>query len=203
MVTLFAAASVLLALLCITTDTDRPRRLYFKAGATASIVGVAVALRIDEQPVWWLYGAFLLCLLGDIFLALAEKYFIAGLASFLAGHLLFSAHILTSYSIGELNLGVTFGVIGASLALATVIFKHHKSQRVAISAYIAIIGFLLWTAIQASMNGAPNLLAVGAFVFVTSDTLLAVDRFVKPIKYRHWLVLGTYWTALMLLAFYS
>lgn len=203
MVTLFAAVGVVLALLCITAETDQPRRLYFKVGATASITLLAVTLRLDEQAAWWLYGAFMLCLLGDLFLALAEKYFIAGLVAFLAGHVLFSAHILANYSIGEINHGVSFAVIGGSLALATVIFRHHKSQRVAISAYIAIIGFLLWTASQASLSGANVLLAVGALVFVISDTTLAIDRFVMPIKYRHWLVLGTYWTALMLLAFYA
>lgn len=59
---------------------------------------------------------------------------------------------------------------------------------VPVAVYTAVIGAML---VCAWFTGEP-LVAVGAAIFVASDTTLSVDRFVRPLPHAHLAVMVTY-----------
>lgn len=92
-------------------------------------------------------------------------------------------------------------VIFCTLALLTVAFTvvlpgaPKGIEKIGASCYAAIIStMLLLGLLQRS-----SLYALGAVLFVFSDFILAWNRFVEPVPYRNYLVLGTYYMAQWLL----
>lgn len=92
-------------------------------------------------------------------------------------------------------------VIFCTLALLTVAFTvvlpgaPKGIEKIGASCYAVIIStMLLLGLLQRS-----SLYALGAVLFVFSDFILAWNRFVEPVPYRNYLVLGTYYMAQWLL----
>lgn len=92
-------------------------------------------------------------------------------------------------------------VIFCTLALLTVAFTvilpgaPQGIEKIGASCYAVIIStMLLLGLLQRS-----SLYALGAVLFVFSDFILAWNRFVEPVPYRNYLVLGTYYMAQWLL----
>jgi uncharacterized membrane protein YhhN len=92
-------------------------------------------------------------------------------------------------------------VIFCTLALLTVAFTvvlpgaPKGIEKIGASCYAVIIStMLLLGLLQRS-----SLYALGAVLFVFSDFILAWNRFVEPVPYRNYLVLGTYYLAQWLL----
>lgn len=92
-------------------------------------------------------------------------------------------------------------VIFCTLALLTVAFTvilpgaPQGIEKIGASCYAVIIStMLLLGLLQRS-----SLYALGAVLFVFSDFILAWNRFVEPVPYRNYLVLGTYYLAQWLL----
>lgn len=92
-------------------------------------------------------------------------------------------------------------VIFCTLALLTIAFTvilpgaPQGIEKIGASCYAVIIStMLLLGLLQRS-----SLYALGAVLFVFSDFILAWNRFVEPVPYRNYLVLGTYYLAQWLL----
>jgi uncharacterized membrane protein YhhN len=135
--------------------------------------------------------ALALCLVGDVLLMLPGDLFVPGLAAFLAGHVAFTVGFLQppagpgvppfSYSTTGLVLA-TVVVAGAATVPVVVIVRSllrsgHRALVGPVLAYVAAIGTMAVLALNAGVPPA----AVGASSFLVSDTLLAVDRFVRPL----------------------
>lgn len=147
------------------------RRSLFK---TLPVTLLAVISLIEGG--WMLTAALLLCAAGDWFLSLDDRYFVAGLGTFLVGHILFIALFV------GLSAGAMVGVIPAiliavyAIGFASFLFKRAGRYRVPVLAYIAVISGMAVTSLGLP-NGA-GLATVGAFIFVISDTALALRMFV-------------------------
>lgn len=68
-------------------------------------------------------------------------------------------------------------------------------EKIGASCYAVIISTMLFMGLLQRSS----LYALGAVIFVTSDFILAWNRFVEPVPYRNYLVLGTYYLAQWLL----
>lgn len=142
-----------------------------------------------------------LSLAGDIFLMLPEDHFLFGLASFLVAHLVY----IIAFSSGGIGLApmvlVPFLVPLAAMHVA--LLPHAGTMRVPLLLYEIVIIVMAWRAwarwAQTDEAGA-LLAAIGALLFVASDSALAVDRFVGRFKAADALVLGTYFCAQCLIA---
>lgn len=119
--------------------------------------------------------------IGDVCLLGADKrYFIAGLVSFLLGHV--------AYVIAFASLDVSAPhVFIAAVAMATVmafvanwVFPHAADMRAPISVYMLVIAAMCAVAIGAGGAGAPWMIPVGALMFTASDIAVVRDRFVAP-----------------------
>lgn len=166
-----------------------------KPATTLFLAGAAVAG--DATP--WTIAALVACLAGDVFLMLPRDLFVAGLASFLLGHLLFVAGFVAAYESARwvpLTAVLAVAILGAS---AAPVLRGATAQdpklRAPVLAYMAVIGAM----VVASALPATALAVVAATVFMLSDSVLARDRFVRPLPHGHLAVMVTYHAALALL----
>jgi uncharacterized membrane protein YhhN len=166
------------------------------AAASSADLGVA-------QP--WVLAALVFGLLGDIGLMLsrgaeADAPFIGGLAAFLVGHI---CYIVGFLRVGVRSLDLLAGLLVAlgvaGLALPAVL---RGAARAAGRQFAAIVG--AYSAVLAAMTvlavGTGIVAtAIGGVLFLASDTLIARERFVAPVRHGSLLVIVTYHLAQFLI----
>lgn len=203
-VTSLSLLAVVTAVLAIRGEyqPSRTHVYVFKPATTLLIILLALQGSTPDAPAykWLVVAGLILCLAGDVFLMLPPRYFIAGLGSFLAGHWFYIAAFTTggaTFSWWLLPLLLYGGGIYALL------HPHLGKMRGPVIAYIVTILLMAWQALGrwGTLNTTPTLLAaIGAVLFVMSDSLLALDRFRQKFKTARLLVLTTYWAAQWLIA---
>jgi uncharacterized membrane protein YhhN len=164
-----------------------------KPAAMALLVGVALALD-PAVPArrWWFVAAGVLSLAGDVFLMLPADRFVAGLGSFLGAHLAYIVGLRVDG--GPLVALVPAGVAVAAVAgaLARPILRAVRASRPALAgpvgAYMVVIAAMVTAAIASGVVPA----AVGAVLFLASDTLIAWERFVAPRRWHRLAIIVTY-----------
>lgn len=149
----------------------------------------------DSAAGWWVLAALVLSLAGDVaLLSESEARFVAGLASFLLAHVAYVvAFALTGMPSGRLALvGAALVVVAAVTAGRRIVPAAAREGGAALggacAAYMAVIGVMV---VAAWATGRP-LVALGATVFMVSDTVLAWNRFVRPLRWGTLAVMGTY-----------
>jgi uncharacterized membrane protein YhhN len=182
-------------------EESRPSLEYLAKPATTALL-LAAAATLDPASSaerWWAVGALALCLAGDVFLMLPRDLFVAGLASFLVGHIGFIAGFVAGRNDNPMWwLTVALAVGALALSAAPVLrgaVKEDAKLRIPVVAYMAVIGTMLATS---ALTGRWLTIA-GAAMFVVSDSVLARNRFVRPIPHGHLATMVTYHAALALL----
>jgi len=143
------------------------------------------------------------CWLGDLFLVSRRNrtLFLAGLTSFLAGHV--------AYTVAFLMRGVDAAVVAITLALMAVFawravaWLHpytDRGMRVPVWLYLATISVMMVMAAGTHAAEKNMYLLLGAILFVLSDLAVARNRFVKPAFINRAIGLPLYFTAQLLLA---
>jgi uncharacterized membrane protein YhhN len=201
-----AALAIISGGMAIVFNAKGLRGLFyiFKPLTLALIILVAF---LGKMPLTAAYKVFILAglvcsLAGDVFLMLAEKYFPAGLASFLAAHVFYilafrsgAAHPLS------VALLLPFGVFG--LLIFRTLAPSLGRLKLPVFVYTAAITVMAYLAADRFiyLGGTPTLLALaGAILFLTSDSVLAFNRFLKPLSWAQVVILGTYFPAQLLIA---
>ncbi|WP_223479797.1 lysoplasmalogenase [Oricola indica] len=157
------------------------RTTPLKVAAKTLSVMLLAGLSASAGGPWLLTLALVLCAIGDFFLAIeqmSEKFFLAGLGAFLAGHI---AYILLFFALpaSETPLPLpVLAIVGVAMtAIALVmgrrLFSAAGDLRWPVMVYIAAI---LVMGLAALSNGA-GLIVAGAASFMISDTVLASERF--------------------------
>lgn len=159
----------------------------------------------------WFVPALALCLAGDVLLMLPGERrlaFAGGLGAFLGAHVCF----LVGLAVARATLGAAL-VAGAVLALLAAAPIGAVLRGVArrlgaamvgpvavyVAALVAMAGAAWSAALARHPAGTDPLLAVGGTLFVVSDTLLAVDRFVRSLPRAKLAVHVTYHLAVVAL----
>lgn len=141
--------------------------------------------------------------IGDLCLV-SPRGFVAGLSSFLVAHVLYLLAFLPA------GTGVGWPALVA-LALVVPVFLGRLRPHVppglrgAVVVYVVVIAAMAWAAARrAGSPGTPSpsdvLAAAGAFAFMTSDAILAWDRFVRRLPFGHGWVMITYYGAQLAIA---
>ncbi len=176
----------------------------FKPLTTLLIIWMALTGPIAVPPVykWLIITGLIFCLGGDVFLMLPAKYFIIGLVSFLVGHLLYIAAFVSD---GGFHLAwgwlIPFALYG--IVYYRVLAPGLGKLRGPVIVYILAILTMAWQAWGrwSAVPGTGALLAaIGAALFVVSDSILAYDRFRQKFWAARIIVLTTYWAAQWLIA---
>lgn len=177
----------------------------FKPLTTLIIIWMALTGPVATSPLykWLIVVGLIFCLGGDIFLMLPTKYFIVGLVSFLIGHFLYIAAFVSDggfhLALGWIIPLVVYGVIYYRI-LAPGLGKLQGPVIVYILA-ILTMAWQAWGRWSAVPGPAALLAAIGAGLFVISDSFLAYDRFRHKFKAARIIVLSTYWVAQWLIAY--
>jgi uncharacterized membrane protein YhhN len=153
------------------------------------LVGVALALvPEDDTRRAWFVLALVLSLAGDVFLMLPRNLFVAGLASFLLGHVAYVA----GFGLGEAwpwiaGVAVVAVAVGAPI-LRALLARGDKELVGPVVAYMAVISVMVACAI-----GTADAVAIaGAVLFMASDSLIAWNRFVRPLAWAPVTIMVTY-----------
>ena len=162
---------------------DRPAlRAVSKPFASLGFIVAAIgfgALQSDYGKV--VLAGLVLGAIGDVcLLGKAKGAFMAGLVSFLLGHV---AYVLAfaALPISTTHAAITAAVMAAIMvAIARWVFPHAPDMRVPIGIYMLVIAVMCVVAIGAGGAGAPWMIPVGAVMFTASDIAVVRDRFVSP-----------------------
>lgn len=206
MLTALTIAAALSAALAVAAEsggaTRHPAFYILKPLTTLLILGIALCGPEGDYRTAVAIGL-VLSMLGDICLMFAgNAWFLGGLGSFLIAHFLFVwayAEGLTSWNVPVWCwAGVAYG-----LAFFAWLLPKAGSLKGPVFVYgIALLGMVF--AASARWQAAPNLgttlAMVGAFVFMVSDSALAVRQFNGAYRGAQPLILSTYWLAIGLIA---
>lgn len=174
---------------------DRARVRYVAKPATlAALIGVALTLdpSVDPTVRTWTVAGLVLSLAGDVFLMLDERWFLAGLGSFLLGHV---AYVVGLQLAPTSVAGTLVGLAAVGVAIATVgrrivagVAGDHRELVVPVIAYLVVISAMV---VSAAGTEAPWAV-VGAALFYASDATLAWNRFLEPRRRGPLAVMVTY-----------
>jgi len=128
---------------------------------------------------------------GDIALSLdRKKYFVVGLSLFLVAHLFYL--LAFGQGIATITVNVWAGVLLVlTLGLGSWLFPTLGKLRIPVVLYMVVIT-AMGVAAAIHPHAFPYLLP-GAFLFILSDSLIAIDKFRRPIPYAHHLIMITYY----------
>ncbi len=207
-IALLSPAILVAALLTIGAEYRRPRRMVYvcKPLTTTLILILALATGGEDRAYTALIAVGLACsLAGDIFLMLPQDRFIAGLVSFLFAHLVYVAAFVLAADRPWSGTSVLplIPLLAYGFAVVAILRPHLGTLMVPVLAYMIVILLMAWRAIEyARQYSTPGPLAaaLGALLFVISDSILAFNRFARPFRVAQALILGTYFAAQWLIA---
>ena len=155
----------------------------------------------------WIVLALLFSCLGDILLmfeALDNSFFIFGLVAFLTAHIfyiLFYGSVLRLDNLKR-NYWLFVPVLIYYFTLVYILTPHLGEMKLPVRMYGAVISYMLVQALQVARiknKEASWMMIIGAILFVTSDSILAINKFYGSFEYAGILVMLTYGLAQLLI----
>jgi uncharacterized membrane protein YhhN len=186
----------------MTAEYQGPRATVYVCKPLTMAFIIALALTGDCSPYALTLALGLVAsVAGDAFLMLPADRFLLGLTSFLVAHFI--------YIFAFLGLGVTPNLTAAALILGlaaaayALLLPGLGRLRVWVALYVLALASMQWLALSWWLGAGgwrAGYAAIGASLFLVSDTLLGANRFRWPFRASRAMVLGTYFTAQWLLA---
>lgn len=181
----------------------RSLELLSKPLIVLSLIGHYV--RTTEAPFAGFLAALGFCWLGDVLLlfdSTRENFLIYGLLSFLIGH----CFLIVSYSRyrsvknsgaleGSQRLRLAFPVILAGTGLVVILYPVLGDLRIPVMVYSLALTVMVVAAIERLGRTSRKsywMVLAGALLFMTSDSILAINRFLNPVAYASVLIMLTY-----------
>lgn len=145
--------------------------------------------------------ALIACLGGDVLL-MKEQYFVYGLGSFLIAQCLF-AFIFYKFSNGKFYFMPLLVLIAIGGFSYRTFLPMLGDLAIPVAIYNICILLMCWQGINAYLSRRDTVglsLALAAVLFVFSDTMIAVNKFVQPFDLSSLLILSTYWLSIAIIA---
>jgi uncharacterized membrane protein YhhN len=151
----------------------------------------------------FLLAALAFSLAGDVFLMLPGDYFIPGLASFLVAHAFYIA-LFRQDAPWFANSSALRIVLAVGAAVYAVLWSHlpDVGLQIAVAAYITVICLMTSQALGRARvlgHSAAQKVALGACIFMASDALIAINKFLAPVPLATFWILLTYFAAQLLI----
>lgn len=197
---------VISAALTISAEYRGPRRtLYFVKPLT--ILLIILLAWIPKYPVSHAYKyliiAGLICsLIGDVFLMLPSDRFVHGLICFLIAHLFYAAAFLFEGN-RAVSLWAALPLVVYGGIMLSCLWRGLGKMKAPVMVYMLALLLMAWIASSRYLvtgQSGSLLAAVGAILFVASDSILAVDKFRNGFRIAQLLILTTYFVAQCLIA---
>jgi uncharacterized membrane protein YhhN len=150
-----------------------------------------------------LAGALLLSALGDVFLGLGgEQWFVYGLSSFLIAHLFYITLFVRQWPRTAVASAARRVVAALLIVFAAAMFAglwpRLGGMKLPVAAYLCALTGMSLTATLAGFRA--WWVMIGAALFMLSDSLIAVGKFMSPIAYSDYVIWATYYTAQVCIA---
>lgn len=164
---------------------------YVAKPATLVALTLAAVLLDPADPVQRaaFVVALTLSLVGDVFLVLDDRWFVAGLAAFLLAHIAYTVgFLIAGVDVEGLLVGVA---VTAALGLALgrrIVSGAAAELRAPVTIYIAFISLMVASALATRHPWA----VTGALSFYLSDALIGWTRFVGDVRYARVAIMVTY-----------
>lgn len=147
-------------------------------------------------------GALLFSAIGDIILALnGTEYFVYGLSSFALAHCLYIWTFAGSpVIIGKRSIFVLLFII-YGITMAYILIPELGRMLIPVLVYLIIIISMGVSAAIGSNNN--YLVVIGAFIFMVSDSIIALNMFHSKIPFSSFFIMVTYFPAQFLITYGS
>jgi uncharacterized membrane protein YhhN len=154
-----------------------------------------VAAGARGTAAWLVVAGLGVSLVADVVI---ERSFLAGLGLFLVAHLLYIGAFVARTSAVRPVLALPFIAWGVIVLMR--LWPGLGDMRVPVIVYALAICTMMWRA--AATTGMPGggAALVGAILFAASDTMIALDRFHRPISGAQYPIMGLYWAGQALIA---
>ena len=177
-----------------------PGSYLIKAVPAASLALLAAG-HIPGRQGKLLAAGFLFSTGGDIALELdRDGYFVVGLALFLVAHLFYSAAFLQDARPAAARRPAMVLLLVYSSLLTILLWPALGEFLLPVLIYIVAITAM---GVIAAMRPGPGawLVVAGAFLFILSDSLIAINKFLRPVPANRFAVMSTYYSAQFLIAY--
>ena len=199
-------AIIFCGLLAIAGSYNWPSRNFyyiFKPATTILILLVALTAPAGKYKIPIVIGM-LFSLMGDIFLMLPSDQFLIGLICFLITHVCYIVAFLFDSRFGR-PLWPYLLLAAIAIAIFELLSAGiDPAMKLPVAIYAAALSFMTAQAIARNSqqkNRGSLIAAIGAVLFLISDTTLAYDRFIAGFLAAHGMILVTYFAAQYLIAF--
>jgi uncharacterized membrane protein YhhN len=188
---------------------------YVGRPATAGLlkaipIAILAALVAAEPAVvstryrWLVFAGLLWSLGGDLWLVFPSG-FVPGLVNFLVAHVLYVVAFAPGGGWDARSVALLVPFLVAGGAMLAYLRPHLGKDRAPVAVYVAVILAMGWRAaaraVAATVPEPSGTLAlVGALLFVTSDSVLAVDRFARRFAAANGVLMTLYYAAQTLIA---
>lgn len=189
-----------LAGLFLITLTYRPYPLaYLVKSIPIFCLAFIVLIKVPGGKGKLLSIGFLFAGIGDILLELPSKnLFVYGLGFFLTAHLFYISVFLRSLTFTKPRLISILLILIYGGGIGAYLFPNLGSMLVPIVIYLGVI---LVMGISASLGGDNHpLIILGACLFIISDSIIAISRFLTPVACASLWIMISYYPAQMLIA---
>ncbi|MBI9083690.1 MAG: lysoplasmalogenase [Desulfobacterales bacterium] len=137
--------------------------------------------------------------LGDVVLELSGKgFFVYGLGLFLVAHLFYIFAFAKNPKLTKNRSVIALTILAYGAGMGILLAENLGTMTVPVLAYLMVIVIMGVSAVLGSAN--PMLLVLGAGLFILSDSLIAVNRFLTPIPAAGFWIMITYYPAQLLIA---
>jgi uncharacterized membrane protein YhhN len=143
---------------------------------------------------------FIFSAMGDIALDLdRQKYFVLGLIFFLLAHLLYSATFIKLSSKKNLSfLKISFVLCFAGI-MAYFLWPNLGGMKIPVMIYLMVICGMTISSSTYLARG--NLALIGALIFMSSDAMIAISKFLTPFPYSSLAIITTYYLGNFLIGY--
>ncbi len=175
--------------------------VYNLAKPIALLLLMYLAWSADNLPVkaqTWLVRALGLSWVGDVLL-LYPGLFVPGLVAFLVAHLCYFKVLSMDAPLLSSKRAVVSCLLAGTLMYGELFFNGLPLEmRLPVALYVMVIALMAsqaWGRSAHAKEQATLWTAIGASVFMLSDSMLAIDTFINPLPYAGLWVLATYYVA--------
>jgi uncharacterized membrane protein YhhN len=185
--------------------SDKRLEYFAKPGVMLALLAALVFGNGFQGPLLWFGLGVIFSLAGDVFLMLRRERFMAGLVAFLLAHISYLVGLTSSLPQISLAGGIVTLLVGLTgLQLYRSIHSglnrsHKENMKLPVMVYAIFISLMLLAALltlvtanEVWLPAAALLVSAGALFFYLSDTFLAWNRFVQPLKHARLRVIVLY-----------
>lgn len=153
-----------------------------------------IAFKKDK---FFLMLALAFSLAGDAILSLKASWFVFGLGAFLVAHLFYIPLFVRHIKFDKSKIYLPIGVLIYGVMMGWFLKDINPKLVVPVYAYLAVISAMVITSVFNIFNN--RILVLGTLLFMFSDSLIAVNKFLTPVPLSGLFIMSTYYVAQFLI----